>query len=172
MANEYVIDGTLGAKLDEVLTSADWNSGNGQGASHTVGTVALGSKNSKWMYIQAASAIAQYSVVGITGTNTAVPLTTTNVNDTSNVGALGVAQVSIASSSYGWVALEGNNVLCNLAANCADNVKLFTTATGGVLDDATVTNAYIAGVRALTSISNATAVTCNFYPKLVSFGSI
>ena len=47
---------------------------------------------------------------------------------------LGVAPVAIAASSYGWVQVKG---VCNVqvAASCAANVRLNTTATAGQLDD-------------------------------------
>lgn len=47
---------------------------------------------------------------------------------------LGVALATIASGSYGWVQVKG---VCNVqvAASCAANVRLNTTATAGQLDD-------------------------------------
>ncbi len=47
---------------------------------------------------------------------------------------LGVAPSAIAASSYGWVQVKG---VCNVqvAASCAANVRLNTTATAGQLDD-------------------------------------
>ena len=47
---------------------------------------------------------------------------------------LGVAPAAIAASSYGWVQVKG---VCNVqvAASCAANVRLNTTATAGQLDD-------------------------------------
>ena len=97
--------------------------------------------------------------------NTVVPLTTTN---SANSKAVGFAQVSIASAYYGWVQL-GGKVNVNLAANCAPNVPLYTTATAGVLDDAVVSGCGVFGLVATTSISNATAVTCIAgYPHIAS----
>ena len=47
---------------------------------------------------------------------------------------LGVALATIAANSYGWVQVKG---VCNVqvAASCAANVRLNTTATAGQLDD-------------------------------------
>jgi hypothetical protein len=76
-----------------------------------------------------------------------------------NSPRVGFAQTSVATSQYGWVAL-GGQPLVNLAAQCDDNVPLFTTGTAGVLDDATVTAGYVMGLINTTTISNATASTC------------
>ncbi len=90
---------------------------------------------------------------------TVTNLTTTTATDGSGNGKeVAWAQVTIASSSYGWVQASGRPK-GKLAANCADKVILFTTATAGVADDATVSAAYLVGVVSKTTISNATAVT-------------
>jgi hypothetical protein len=88
--------------------------------------------------------------------NTVVPLTTTN---SAASKAVGFAQVSIASAYYGWVQLGGKPRV-SVAAACQPSVPLFTTATAGVLDDATVTGGLVAGIVATTSAASASAVTC------------
>jgi hypothetical protein len=72
---------------------------------------------------------------------------------------VGFAQTSIPSAYYGWLQISGAKVLVNLAANARPNVPLYTTATSGVLDDATVSGGLIIGAIATNTISNATAVT-------------
>jgi hypothetical protein len=141
----YLTDGKLGVDLTRVATSAEF----------TLGTTGEGNENSKWMYVYAASGISQYDAVMINQSSNAVPLTTTNAVSSN---AVGFAQVAIASASYGWVATGGNNISCKLAANCAPNVRLYTTGTGGVLDDAIVSAGFVAGVNSIVTISNATAV--------------
>jgi len=108
------------------------------------------------VYVQAASTVAQYNAVAVLGDNTVVPLTTTNSASSKTVG---FAQVSIASAYYGWVQLGGKPVV-NLAASCLPAVPLFTTATAGTLDDATVTGGLVEGIVALTTASGATSLTC------------
>lgn len=144
MSGEFITDGTLGVRVSSVSTSALFS----------VGIQKPGSQASKWMYIQANASIGQYAAVMINQSSLAVPLTTTNSASSKQVG---FAQVSIASGSYAWVALEGNNISVNLAADCAPNVRLYTTATNGVLDDAIVSAGLIQGVIATVTISNATA---------------
>lgn len=108
------------------------------------------------MYVKALSEISTYAAVAIYGDGTAQMLTTTIAATAKRIA---FAQTSIASGYYGWVQVSGAP-LVNLAANCGPNAVLYTTATSGVLDDATVSGGAILGMVAQTSISNATAVTC------------
>lgn len=109
------------------------------------------------MYVHAStSALSTYSAVSINKNGVATQLTTTNAATSSRVG---FAQVSVGTSKFAWVAL-GGKVLVMGAAQCAPAVPLFTTATAGVVDDATVTAGYLPGMVAATTISNATAITC------------
>ena len=141
----FITDGTLGVKVDRVDASAAFS----------VGTRKPGNEASEWVYVEVASAISQYDAVMINQSSKAVPLTTTNSASSKMVG---FAQVSMASGQYGWVALQGTNLSVKLAANCAPNVRLYTTGTAGVLDDAIVSAGLIQGVIATVTISNATAV--------------
>jgi len=111
------------------------------------------------VYVQAGSEIAQFEAVAIRVDQTVISLTTAAVAEgTGSTKQVGFAQTSIASGNYGWVQTSGRPKV-KLAANCADQVILFTTATAGVLDDATVSASLIAGVVSKTTISNATAIT-------------
>lgn len=126
-----------------------------------VGTTVHASDGSIAMYVQATSTIAQYNFVVILNTSSAtgasigcVPVTTTNAAVSQR---LAVAQTAIASSSYGWVYLSGNNLRGMCALACEPAVPLYTTATAGVLDDAKVTAGYCLGVVAMTSAASASA---------------
>lgn len=124
-------------------------------ASFTPGTVVDLSDGGKATYVRAISEVSTFAAVGIYADNTAQMLTTTTSATTKRVA---FAQVSIASGYYGWV--QTGTVKINLAANCDDNVPLYTTATSGVLDDAVVSGGLVGGVTSTVTISNATAVTC------------
>tara|TARA_R100000687_G_scaffold78755_1_gene72372 strand:+ start:4603 stop:5088 length:486 start_codon:yes stop_codon:yes gene_type:complete len=153
----FNIDGKLGVKLTETISDTSLKR-------FTIGECVQSQDNSKYMYVRAASSVGQYDAVTILSDNTVAPLTTANASVSR---AIGFAQTSIASASFGWVALNGNKLLVNCAANCEDAVMLFTTGTAGVLDDATVTLGAVAGVLTLTTISNATAVTAIMaYPHI------
>lgn len=142
----YPSSGIAGANTSE--TTSDRKFAPGTTTEFLGGGVAI--------YVSATSTISQYAAVVVDENGGAVPVTTTN---SANSKRIAFAQVSIASSYFGWVQ-TGGKVMVNLAANCAPNVPLYTTATGGVLDDAVVSDGLVIGMVATTSISNATAVTC------------
>ena len=125
-------------------------------ASFKLGTTVNLDDGGQAVYVQAASAVAQYDAVAVLGDNTVVPVTTTN---SANSKVIGFAQVSIAAASYGWVQIGGKPVV-KLAASCNPAVPLYTTATAGTLDDAVVSGGLVAGIVALTTASGATALTC------------
>jgi len=127
-----------------------------QTATFAPGTTVTGADGAIYTYVSATSTISQYNAVVIDNVGGAVPVTTTNSATSKRIA---FAQVSIASSYFGWVK-TGGKAIVQLAANCAPNVPLYTTATGGVLDDAVVWGGLVIGLVANTSISNATAVTC------------
>jgi hypothetical protein len=120
-----------------------------------VGTVVNLNDGGQAMYVKALSEISTYACVLIDSSSVA-RMSTTALGVT--IKRVGFAQTSIASAFYGWVQL-GGSPLVNCAANCAPNVPLYLTSTVGVLDDATVSAAMVAGVTAQNTISNATAVT-------------
>ena len=120
-----------------------------------VGTVVTLDDGGMAVYVQAASAIAQYNAVAIPNTNIALNATTARVADTKRVG---FAQVSIASGYYGWVHL-GGKVRVNVSASCLPAVALYTTSTEGRLDDATVSGALVAGVVTEVTASATSAMT-------------
>lgn len=120
----------------------------------SLGTQVLATDGSLFEYVQVLSAVAAYNAVGISDSGTASNLTTTLA---STVKKVGVAQVSIAVSCYGWVQRQGKlNV--NVAANCQDFVSLFTTATPGVLDDVTVSECLVLGLATYSSTATASNV--------------
>lgn len=119
------------------------------------GTQVMGTDGSLFEYVNTLSAISTYNAVCIDDAGNASNLTTTNAASYKKVG---VAQISIAVSCYGWVQRSGV-MQVNVAANCQDFVALFTTATPGVLDDVTVSECLVLGLNIYTSASNATAAT-------------
>ena len=139
-------------------------------AQFAVGTAVNLNDGGQAVYVQAASTISTYAAVAVLANNTAVPVTTTNAATSKRIG---FAQVSIASGSYGWVQTGGVPVV-NLAASCLPNVPLFTTATAGVLDDATVSGngvGLVVGIVATATASGATAITCVAgYPHISGAG--
>tara|TARA_R110000868_G_scaffold335787_2_gene596648 strand:- start:1040 stop:1522 length:483 start_codon:yes stop_codon:yes gene_type:complete len=121
------------------------------------GTQVMGTDGSLFQYVNTLSSIPAGNAVGIDESGNASNLTTTLAG---TVKTVGVAQVSIAVSSYGWVQRSGVMNI-NVATNCAKDVLLFTTGTAGVLDDATISAAVLPGLNLITStVSAATLGVC------------
>lgn len=162
---DYVTDGKLGIDLTAIFASAS-------GASYpalpfTPGTRVTTSNNGVYMFARAASTVNQFDCVvfstfgdsaSLTPILGAVPVTTTNAAAL-GYPPVGFAQVAVTSAYYGWFALNGV-VRVNLAVSCNPKVPLYTTATAGVLDDATVSAGYVNGLVANTSAASASAPYC------------
>lgn len=133
-----------------------------------VGTKVTLDDGGEAVYVQAASALSQYNAVLIPNSNIATNATSARSASTKRVG---FAQVSIASGEYGWVHL-GGKVRVNVAVSCNPNVPLYTTATEGVLDDATVSGALVAGVVTELTASAASALTAVAAYTMVVTGTI
>ncbi len=106
-------------------------------------------------YVQVLSAISTWNAVAIDAGSLASNLTSTNAL---LIRRVGVAQISIAISCYGWVQRTGD-MRVNVAQLCQDFVPLFTTSTPGVLDDATVSECLVLGINLVTSTTTASAMT-------------
>ncbi len=111
-------------------------------------------------YGYAISDISQYAFSILYDGGSAEMATTTLANQ-AGAGSrkIGCPQASIASASFGWFMRQGT-FIGRFSDDCADQVPLFTTATAGELDDATVSNCLVAGVYLNTTESLATALTC------------
>ena len=140
-----VTSSLLGVSLNSYDTTAQF----------AKGTQVLATDGSLFEYVNTLSAISAYNAVVIDVDNNASNATTTNAAE---VKRIGVAQISIAISSYGWVQRSGKMIV-NVLANCNDFVALFTTSTPGKLDDATVSEALVLGLNTVSSTSTASAVT-------------
>ena len=121
----YLTGGPLNAKLGTVHTDAQF----------AVGARAEGNNGSEWMYVGPAAAVVnQYDVIWIN--QSFAPAQITN-NLVKTAGFVGFAQVAFATSDYGWVMLSGRPTI-NTTASTVKEVPLYTCATAGFLDDATV----------------------------------
>lgn len=159
----YPTDGKAGVNLIATYASAGV-------APFSLGVTVQLSDGGRAMLVESsASAISTFAACVINESYVATMLTTGVARSSGN--QVGFAQTSIATGYCGWVQLGGRPKI-NLAANCAPFVNLYTTATAGVLDDATVSGSggMVMGVFAGTSISNATAVTAisNQGPYVIS----
>ncbi len=120
---------SVGLDLDAVSTTQEFQLG-----TIVQGTDQSGSYSAEYMYIKADAAISQYDAVHIDIDLEATPLTTT----ISGVKpcAVGVAQVAFADEEYGWVVISGHGIIgCISGGSAAANVRIYTTATAGLVDD-------------------------------------
>src|SRR6185295_1540025 len=110
-------------------------------------------------YIYALSELSQYAFCIVLDGGTANMMTTTNADYAGSSRKVACPQASIASAYYGWGMRQGT-FIGRFSDDCADNVPLFTTATAGEVDDATISNCHILGLHLNTTESLATALTC------------
>jgi len=96
------------------------------------------SKQGLFQYVQANGAITAYDAVKVDNDGQANALTTAISG--AEPTAVGAAQVAFADNEYGWVFRgfgggSGKGIKINVLTLCATDVKLYTTATAGALDD-------------------------------------
>jgi len=83
-----------------------------------------------------------------------------------NVGGVGVAMSACVASNFGWFQIRGK-AEANLAASCADNAALYTTATAGTVDDATAGQYQVYGARAAETVTSAAVAEVEInYPQV------
>ncbi len=108
----------------------------------------------------AISELSQYAFCVMFEGGSALMATTTHVADAGTGSKkIGCVQASIASAYYGWF-MRAGTFIGNFADDCAANFPIYTTATAGVVDDATVSNSLIPGLFLNSTGSLATALTC------------
>ncbi len=124
-----------------------------------LGTIAFTDAGGVAEYIYALSTLSQYAFCIMLDGGTAQMLDTTNAADAGSSKKVCCPQASIASAYFGWGMRQGT-FIGRFADDCADQVPLFPTSTGGEVDDATISNQLIAGLYLNTTQSLATACTC------------
>lgn len=125
-------------------------------AAFPVGTLAEGENGSLFVYGLAGAAFA-LGQVGVLSAGWTATLVTTAASPFGN--RLAVAPVDIASGQYGWFQYGGVCPAIQVAASCAANVRLNTTATAGQIDDDGTGGAKTASGIVLTTAKSAAAGT-------------
>lgn len=114
----------------------------------SVGTRAFGTDASEWVYVKATTALTQYDAAAIDEDYNAAPLTKA-LADAGHL--IGWAQVAFTVNYFGWLCLSGSVMKGRVAASCAADVALYTTATAGVLDDDATSQTKVNGIRIVTA---------------------
>lgn len=122
-----------------------------------LGTIVSASDGAEYMYILADEAIAQYAAVKIDDDIQVSELTTTLSG--AEPTQVGIAQIAFADTEYGWIVISGPCTVL-AASSCAADVKCYTTATAGVIDD-TATD-LIQGLKLTTTNGASQAATAAF----------
>jgi hypothetical protein len=152
--------GLLGFDPRIVYTSAEAEA---LGLLPTDGQVIEGDNGARLTLVRVVSSIGPFQAVAVdTSLNgndqNATPITTTNAGTAG--GRLGVYQGATTASAgeYCFIHVAGRGIRCKAAIACQPNVPLFTTATAGVLDDATLSGfTYCPGILARESATSASA---------------
>ncbi len=118
-----------------------------------LGEKGKGTNGSEWVYAKASGAVTAYQAVGIDEDFTAYPLTSALA---ARSDFLGFAQAACATTYYTWIATKGSDIKVRTKASAVADTQLWTTASAGVLDDATSAAALkIDGVVLVSSASTA-----------------
>ena len=155
------------------LTSSDGVQVDGGAPFFAVGTE-VEIKGTVYKYLKSGAAIAQYDAVTISNAGVAVSGTTTTSGAKPTLFAVPQFAVAAANEFFwapiGPIALttfDGSTTFkVNAAASCATDVKLYTTATAGVVDD-TATD-LVAGLQLTETITTALAANCIAQCRMVS----
>lgn len=116
-------------------------------AQFALGTANRDDDGREWIYVQAgAGGLAASQAAVMTAGYSAVAATTANALYGQLVG---VPAIAIPANSFGWVQTFGPCTV-NVAASCAANVRINTTATAGRLDDDGTVGAKVISHIALT----------------------
>lgn len=160
----------LGHAVDVTKQTAGTTT-DGSGREYALGSRATGSDGSKFIYVQAGAAVAQYQAVAIDELGQAALLTSALALDGHRIG---FAQAAFDDNDMGWVLLDsgqGNTYKVGVLSACDSDVKLMTSGTAGYLDDAYTTFIPLGGVVITTTLATtggATAIVRE--PVRPSFG--
>ena len=180
---DYVTDGKLG--IDLTATYPSMSAGSTSVSPYKQGDRVSGNNNSTYVFARAQSDITQFQLVGFSAyadstlssdaarapVLACAPISITLALAGAAFGPdamLGIAQVSIASSFSGWIALSGSALRCNALAGTNPRAALFCSTTGGSVTSTTASSGYIAGLTLNNSATSASAPWCYAnYPKIV-----
>ena len=126
--------------------------------SATLGSIHVDDVGRSWQFCQGAATIAQFEYVKVSsdGLFTLLSLITGN-NPATEPCQVGCVQVTgLTASTFCWVFRGGGLHTGKFAASCVQNVKILSSGTAGVVDDAGT--AVITGLKLITTIVGAANV--------------
>lgn len=124
---------------------------------HRLGTEVQDNEGNTWMYCQADEAISPYQVCIVRPNYL---LLRANAGRIISVPyQLVVPQVTLGDTYYAWCICKGRDFEILAGASCAADVKLYTSASIGVLDDDATSQNLIQGTRFNNASAGASAIT-------------
>lgn len=155
----YIISATIGVDFTQLGIGSST-------AQKLIPAYALGTKlvanDGVYQYLQVAASttIAPYELVKIGNDFTAIAGTTTLLPSTepAKCGVNNVSGATLTAGQCAWFFVGPGLVTVLCAASCVHNVKLYTTGTQGVVDDASTT--LVNGLKLIATITSAAASPC------------
>lgn len=123
-----------------------------------LGTKTLGSNNTEWVYVQAATSITAYKVVAFNGTFTCGMASGTDL--IAGTHEIAVAQNAFAASEYGWVCRRGDRigVMCTGSVSVGNQLFLAASSTPtGICSISASASGTIVGISLVTVVDTANA---------------
>lgn len=125
-----------------------------------LGETKMGLDRNQYIYVRAAEAITAFSLCLIADSGAGT--VTMSTGGASTVPrAYCVPQVAMANGEYGWAVRMGENFTIRTGAACAANVKVYTHATAGTIDDVSTTQTLIQGLQLTVAAGSATTTTAS-----------
>lgn len=179
MTDNFSIGNSLGFNFtqtylppyDQTAAISTTNSPDNPALPVAIGTHALGSNNTEYVFCLASAALARSCWVGI------APLTFIATAGTLTMAVqqshqLGVAQTAVAAGSYCWVAIRGSQLQVLAKLGSLANAKLYPSTSAGRVSSTSVhTSGPLTGITLTQSSTSArllTGVTCHAtWPRLL-----
>ena len=134
--------------LMNVNPAEKWTT-DGNGAGFRPRQLGADDRGNVYICAQASGAIPDYEMCFINQSGQAIKATTANGDD--EIGsAMGACQITLADDEFGWFLIFGVGRV-DVGASCAADSLLYTTTTGGRLDDAAGSNMKIIGIHLTTA---------------------
>jgi hypothetical protein len=153
--NFFVQNSTVGTDLNNGSATALF----------AVGTHLLGTQGSEWVYVQANTSIVGNTVVAF---NSAFTCGMASGGDLTTGQQLAIAQTSISSQAFGWVAIRGDNLTCAITGT-ASFVGAWCLAASdvptGVLSNTITASNTLGGVQMTATASGSVASFAVTWPR-------
>lgn len=139
-----------------------------------LGTVASGTQDTEWVYVEANGAISAGDICEINASGTATRATTAGPR--TSVTELGAAQNAFATGEFGWIARRGYNLTVAISATTQPRLvgtaELYIATTSGKLSN-TSASATVAGILINNGSATATTTTTTgtlTWPRIIVSG--